>query len=92
VPVPDYQTLMAPTLQALSDGASRSVAAVREIVAERLGISVDDRRELIKSGSPVFDSRVQSFSAGDTAWLRVFTWDGDVPCRQPVPRGRAAID
>jgi restriction system protein len=58
MPVPDYQTLMAPALQALRDGKPRTVAAVREDVAERLGISADDRREMIKSGSPVFDSRV----------------------------------
>jgi len=56
--VPDYQTLMAPTLDALADGEPRTTISVRDIVAERLPISDDDRRQTIKSGAPVFDSRV----------------------------------
>lgn len=58
MPVPDYQTLMAPTLDALSDGQPKSTIEVRNIVAERLGITEDERRETIKSGAPVFDNRV----------------------------------
>lgn len=58
MPVPDYQTLMAPTLSALGDGQPKSTVALRNIVAERLGLSEADRKETIKSGSPVFDSRV----------------------------------
>jgi restriction system protein len=58
MPVPDYQTLMAPALDALSDGQARTTIEVRAIVAERLALSEDDRRETIKSGSPVLDNRV----------------------------------
>ena len=57
--VPDYQTLMTPTLDALADGEPKSTIAVREIVAARLPISAEDRQQTIKSGAPVFDSRVQ---------------------------------
>jgi restriction system protein len=58
VPVPDYQTLMAPSLEALSDGQPKTTVSVRDIVAERLGVTAEDRRETIKSGAPVFDNRV----------------------------------
>lgn len=56
--VPDYQTLMAPALRALSDRRPRSAAQVREAVAADLGITDVDRKEAIKSGTPVFDNRV----------------------------------
>lgn len=49
--VPDYQTLMAPALQALSDGQPKSSRQVREDVGARLGITEDDRAELVKSGA-----------------------------------------
>jgi restriction system protein len=58
MPVPDYQTLMAPTLRALGDGEPRSASQVREIVAVDVGINEDDQLEVVKSGVPVFDSRV----------------------------------
>ncbi len=58
MPVPDYQTLMAPTLAALSDGQPRTTVEVRRFVAELVRLSDMDRRETIQSGSPVFDSRV----------------------------------
>jgi restriction system protein len=57
--VPDYQTLMWPSLNALADGLPRGGQEVREFVAKSLGISDEDRAETIKSGSSVFDSRVQ---------------------------------
>jgi restriction system protein len=57
--VPDYQTLMAPSLQTLGDGEAKPVVAVREAVASAIGISDEDRRLTIPSGAPMFDSRVQ---------------------------------
>jgi restriction system protein len=56
--VPEYQTFMAPVLRALQDGQPRSAREIRELVAAETGITEDDRRELIKSGIPVFDNRV----------------------------------
>lgn len=56
--VPDYQTLMAPTLRALQDLQMRSASEIRLIVAAEVGITDDDLREVIKSGLPVFSSRV----------------------------------
>lgn len=58
MPVPDYQSLMAPTLAALSDGQPITTVEVRNTVARQLRISEEDRRERVKSGSPVFDSRL----------------------------------
>ena len=56
--IPDYQSLMAPALRALADGEPRSAAQIREVVAAALGITKDDRLEVVKSGVSVFDSRI----------------------------------
>jgi restriction system protein len=56
--VPEYQTFMAAVLRALQDGQPRSAREIRELVAAEMGITEDDRRDLIKSGVPVFDNRV----------------------------------
>ena len=48
--VPDYQTLMAPTLDTLADGEPRTTITVREVVAERLAISAEDRRQTKNQG------------------------------------------
>jgi restriction system protein len=56
--VPEYQTFMAPVLRALQDGQPRPIKEIREVVAGEMGITDDDRSEVIKSGVSVFDSRV----------------------------------
>ncbi|SFF66653.1 winged helix-turn-helix domain-containing protein [Blastococcus tunisiensis] len=56
--VPEYQTFMAPVLRALQDGQPRPASEIREVVAAEMGITEEDRQELIKSGIPVFDNRV----------------------------------
>ena len=58
MPIPAYQTLMLPVLTALSDGEPQTAAAVRDRVAEAIGLTGEDRGERIPSGSRVFDSRV----------------------------------
>jgi restriction system protein len=58
MPVPEYQTFMAPVLRALEDGQPRSIKDIRELVASEMGITEYDRPEVIKSGVSVFDSRV----------------------------------
>src|SRR5215217_2693896 len=60
MPVPNFQTLMAPSLRALRDGQPRSMKEIRDLVAAEMGITDEDRLEVIKSGNSVFDSR--------TAW------------------------
>jgi restriction system protein len=57
--VPEYQTFMAPVLRALQDGQPRHIRELRELVASDMGITDEDRSELIeKSGIPTYDSRV----------------------------------
>jgi restriction system protein len=58
VAVPDYQSLMAPVLHALSDGETRTMSQLREIVAAQLGLSTDDRKQTITSGAPLYDNRL----------------------------------
>ena len=57
--VPDFQTLMLPSLKALSDGAERPISDVRTRVATSESLSDEDLREMIPSGrQPVFTNRI----------------------------------
>jgi restriction system protein len=56
--IPDYQRLMGPVLLAVSDGSEHRIGAVRDEVAQRLGVSADERSERIKSGAFLFDNRL----------------------------------
>jgi len=56
--IPEYQTFMAPVLRALQDGQPHLHKEIREVVAREMGITEAERQQLIKSGVPVFDSRV----------------------------------
>jgi restriction system protein len=59
VPVPDYQSLMAPTLGVLADGGDHSLAELRAAVADRLALTEDDLRAQIPSGTPLLANRLQ---------------------------------
>jgi restriction system protein len=59
MPVPDYQSLMSPTLSVLADGRDHPLAELRTIVAGRLGLTEDDLRVKIPSGTPVFADRLR---------------------------------
>jgi restriction system protein len=58
MPVPDYQSLMAPVLGALADGGDRSLAELRTVLAERLGLTEEDLQAKIPSGTPLFANRL----------------------------------
>ena len=59
MPVPDFQSLMLPILKALSGGAETPVSEVRARVATSEGLTSDDLRELLPSGTqPVFTNRI----------------------------------
>ncbi|MCO6159695.1 restriction endonuclease [Asaia lannensis] len=49
MPVPNYQTLMLPVLRLAATGEQR-VAEVAEHIADELGLSADEREELLPSG------------------------------------------
>ena len=57
--VPDFQSLMLPTLMALNDGSEVKISELRARVASTEGISSEDLREMLPSGGQsVFDNRV----------------------------------
>ena len=59
MPVPDFQSLMLPTLAALSGSSDTSVAEVHQHVAAAEGLTPEEVQELLPSGrQPVFTSRV----------------------------------
>jgi restriction system protein len=58
MPVPDYQSLMAPVLGALADGGDHSLAELRTVLAERLGLTEEDLQAKIPSGTPLFANRL----------------------------------
>ena len=59
LPVPDFQSLMLPTLAALSGSSDTSVAEVRQRVAAAEGLTPEEVQELLPSGrQPVFTNRV----------------------------------
>jgi restriction system protein len=58
MPVPDYQSLMAPVLSALSDGGDHSLAELRAVLAEQLGLTEEDLQAKIPSGTPLLANRL----------------------------------
>ena len=91
MPIPDYQTLMAPILHELADGQPRPLAEIRARVARRLDLPDDDLRELVPSGQkPLFHDRV--------SWAVSYMKQAEVlerPKRgvyELSPRGREVLD
>jgi hypothetical protein len=57
--VPDYETLMRPTLAALASGQPQTRGQLRDAVAASIGVTGDDLTEMLPSGkATVFGSRV----------------------------------
>lgn len=48
--IPDFQTLMRPLLEELSDGSTRKVRDLIESLSDRFELTVDERAELLPSG------------------------------------------
>ena len=58
--VPDFQTLMLPLLVLMGDSAEHGLAEVIESLGDRLGLSPQEKKELLPSESDVkFDNRVR---------------------------------
>ena len=63
--VPDYQSLMLPLLKITSDGKEHSLNEAIEKLAQQLGLSDNDRKEMLPSGTQrKFDNRV--------SWARTY--------------------
>jgi restriction system protein len=59
VSIPDFQSLMRPVLEVHVDGAPHSSAEVRDRIAAALGVTEDERKIMIPSGSqPLYLNRV----------------------------------
>src|SRR5665213_3675904 len=57
--VPGFQVLMRPLLVALSDGELRSQSELRDLVAADLGITAEDRAQLLPSGrQAIYSNRI----------------------------------
>ena len=59
MPVPDYQTLMLPTLKVYADGGKSSIVGVAEAVGNAIGLTKEEMGEMLSSGKqPVLYNRV----------------------------------
>jgi restriction system protein len=59
MPIPDYQTIMLPMLQMLSDRKERLVKDIVELLANQFGLTEEERSELLPSGQTfLFGNRV----------------------------------
>jgi len=56
--LPDFQTLMLPLLQLLSDEKPHKTIVAIESLASFLKVTNDERQELLGGGQPVFNNRV----------------------------------
>ena len=65
MPIPDFQTLMLPLLEFASDGLEHAVAEAREPLADRFGLSEEERAERLPSGQ-------QRRFANRVAWAKVY--------------------
>jgi len=57
--IPDYQSLMLPLLQYLSDGKERNIREVIDYLSSKFKLSEEEKDELLPSGKqPIMDNRV----------------------------------
>lgn len=65
MPIPGFQEITLPLLRVCANGQEWSMAAVRGPIAEHFGLTEEDRKELLPSGTqPRFNNRV--------AWAKVY--------------------
>ncbi len=63
--IPDYQSIMLPLLRHISDSKEHKMRDVTDRLAEQLGVTEEERKELLPSGAaPVFYNR--------TAWAKTY--------------------
>ncbi|HND84480.1 MAG TPA: winged helix-turn-helix domain-containing protein, partial [Pseudobdellovibrionaceae bacterium] len=63
--IPDYQSIMLPLLRHIADGKEYKMRDVTDRLAEQLGVTEEERKELLPSGAaPVFYNR--------TAWAKTY--------------------
>lgn len=65
MPVPDYQSLFSPVLQASADGNEHSMPELRDAIASRLGLTAEELAQKLPSG-------LQSIFANRVAWAVIY--------------------
>lgn len=59
MPIPDFQTIMLPLVESLGDSQQTSIRELTERLAERFGLTKEERAELLPSGQQsIFSNRV----------------------------------
>jgi restriction system protein len=82
VAIPDFQSVMLPLLEYLSDGKERRMKDVTEAIADRYELTEDERQEMITSGNArVIVNRV--------AWAKSYLKEAGLV--DPVRRGVVRI-
>jgi len=65
LPIPDFQSFLLPVLQLADDGAEHSLDDARNVLAEKFGLTSEERAELLPTGRQRrFDNRVN--------WAKVY--------------------
>ena len=91
MPIPDFQSLMLPLLEVLADGQERAVRDVTNLLADRFGLTPEERQQLLPSGqNRVFVNRVawakallsNELDGSKGVNLSFRPWDGQL--RQPL--------
>jgi restriction system protein len=82
MPVPDYQTVMLPLLQAIADGQEHTLAEVAEKIADQFGLSESERTEMLPSGG-----QLKLFNR--TGWAK--TYMAKAGLMETVSRGKFRI-
>lgn len=91
MPVPDFQSIMLPFLEVLSDGQERSMKQMASLLADHFRLSEDELAELLPSGQ-------QTLFANRIAWAKTHMKKAglvDNPSRGRVSlssRGRAVLE
>ena len=63
--IPDYQSIMLPLLELISDGKEYKMRFVTDELAIKFGVTEEEQKELLPSGvAPVFYNR--------TAWAKTY--------------------
>src|SRR6266511_6495633 len=83
--IPDFQSVIRPALDILSDDRVRTLGELRDLVAERMGVTAEEREVLLPNGTQrTFDNRVgwaMSHLAAVGAVSRPSRWNYQITAR-----------
>ncbi len=91
VTIPDYETILQPFLELVADGSEHRIRDITKQIADRFGLSDDERQQLLKSGQ-------QTVIVNRVGWSRMYLKKSgliDSPARGSVritDEGRKALE